>query len=371
MEKKLTKVKFASVTTMVMHGLTDIHLKVEKYRGIYQPFELFPENIEVKFFDQALVEGSFVHNGIEHLYTKKRIQSSLIPSFRQLRALKKYDPDYILLHGLHFPHIILLMRFFLKKETKIIVQDHANRLPRRWKQQLIKLADRFVTRYVFTSVELARPWLEERIIADKSKIIECPEGSNDFKRDHSIGKDPNAFLWVARLDENKDPLTILRAFRNYVEQNPLAKLSMFFANSTLLKEIEVFISEHQLENNVILHGQATQEELLPWYQKSSFFLMGSSKEGGSFALMEAMACGCIPIVSDIPANRKMLENGSVGHLFEPRNEQNLTEVLCALDPSQIKTRSAAVIALFNRELSTEAIAKKLSSVVLNNEAHFR
>ena len=363
MEERSTRVRFASVTTMVMPGLTDIRLKVEKYPGVYRQFEFFPDNIEVKIFDQALTGGSFVHNGIEHSYTKKRIVSSLIPSFKQLRELKNYDPDCVLLHGMYFPHILFIMRFFLRKGTKIIVQDHANRLPTRWKQKWIKRSDRYVKNYVFTSIELAKPWLDAGIISDVAKIIECPEGSTDFRRDGRIDKDSNTFLWVARLDENKDPLTILRAFSVYGEQNLEAHLHMFFANKKLLSEVERFISEKGLGNKVTLHGEATPLELVDWYQRSAFFLLGSSKEGGSFALMEAMACGCIPIVSDIPANRKMLKNGEVGYLFPPKDDKALAEILCALDSTNLAAISSKVINQFNGALSFEAIARTLAEHV--------
>ncbi len=360
MEQKTRRIKFANVTTMVMEGLTDIHLKVNKYPGVYKQFEFFPDHIEVKVFDQALVGGRFMHNGIEHIYAKKRLKSQWIPSLKQLWQLRQYAPDYVLLHGLYFPHSVFMLRLFLGKGTKIIVQDHANRLPGRWKEWTIKRADRIVEHYVFMSVELAKPWLDAGIISSSEKIIECPEGSTDFKRDTTIAKDPNAFLWVARLDANKDPLTILDAFNRYVKAHNSARLHMFFANKTLLQEVEAFIRKAQLGQNVLLHGEATSAELLPWYQRSAYFLMGSSKEGGSFALMEAMACGCIPIVTDIPANRKMLKEGKVGHLFPPKDVSTLTNILVELEADRVVEASRKVVEAFDEDLSFKAIAEKLS-----------
>lgn len=47
----------------------------------------------------------------------------------------------------------------------------------------------------------------------------------------------------------------------------------------------------------------------------------------SVSLLEAMACGLFPIVSDIPANREWIEHGTNGFIVPPRNAGQLAEAI--------------------------------------------
>lgn len=50
--------------------------------------------------------------------------------------------------------------------------------------------------------------------------------------------------------------------------------------------------------NVLLSGYETQEELLAHYQKAKVYCQLSYRESFGMALVEAMACGCAPVVTE-------------------------------------------------------------------------
>jgi glycosyltransferase involved in cell wall biosynthesis len=59
-------------------------------------------------------------------------------------------------------------------------------------------------------------------------------------------------------------------------------------------------------------GKLTQTEIASYLNKSHLFVSVSSSDGNNISLNEAMACGCVNVVSDIPANRQWIieeENG--------------------------------------------------------------
>lgn len=74
-------------------------------------------------------------------------------------------------------------------------------------------------------------------------------------------------------------------------------------------------------------GNVSIEEVYSLMAGSRTYLSSSLSDGASIALMEAMYLGCLPVVSDIPANREWIVHGDNGLLFEPRNPANLAECL--------------------------------------------
>ena len=64
-----------------------------------------------------------------------------------------------------------------------------------------------------------------------------------------------------------------------------------------------------------------------WYNSADFIISGSHYEGSGVAVTEAMSCGCIPVVTDIPSFRSMTGQGKCGLLFKPGNEQDLLAAL--------------------------------------------
>ncbi|MDH0089861.1 glycosyltransferase [Achromobacter mucicolens] len=88
-------------------------------------------------------------------------------------------------------------------------------------------------------------------------------------------------------------------------------------------EIETAIESEGLQDYVTLAGALAHEALPAYYASSDIYVSPSLSDGNSVSLMEALACGCYPVVSDIPANRSWIVDGENGRLFEPTDPQAL------------------------------------------------
>lgn len=290
--------------------------------------------------------------------------------FALCRHVKKERPDILFVHGFIFPVQLLVLRWFKPKQTKLIIQHHAEKPfahpVRRWFQRIAyPQADAFL----FASLALAKPYLETGIIKDKRKLHEVMEGSTLFtpipkteaRAALNIGKEP-VFLWVGRLDANKDPLTVLKAMRLYKDAGNPFRLYMIYGTNELEKEVGDYTREHALQENVVLIGKTEHEALESWYSAADYFVAASHYEGSGIALCEAMACGCIPIVSNIASFSAMTVQGQYGLLFEAGNEQGLFEKLLSLKYLDANTMSASVMQHFQAHLSTEAIGKRFLAI---------
>jgi len=207
------------------------------------------------------------------------------------------------------------------------------------------------------------------MIKEMKKVHEIMEGSSRFTpksrlvcREELEIPDVLTFIWVGRLDTNKDPMCVLRAFRAYATEHTNFKLYMFYHTQELLEQIKNFIKANGLEDHILLQGKVPNEALESWYNASDFFVAASHSEGSGYALCEAMSCGCIPLVSKIPSFRYMTNQGDVGFLFEPGNHSQLYESLMKIDKNTISVDRKKVLELFKNRLSFQAIARKMKEV---------
>jgi glycosyltransferase involved in cell wall biosynthesis len=71
-------------------------------------------------------------------------------------------------------------------------------------------------------------------------------------------------------------------------------------------------------------------DVAPWLREIDIFVLPSRSEALSNSLMEAMACGCCPIASQVGGNPELVEDGHTGLLFRPGDAEDLAEKLRSL-----------------------------------------
>jgi len=108
-------------------------------------------------------------------------------------------------------------------------------------------------------------------------------------------------------------LVILKAIKKLVDEGFDIHLTIA-GTGVEMDNIKAFISANSLEKVVCLAGYIPNKELPSLLQQSDIYLSMPSTEGVSASLLEAMSCGCFPIVSDIVANRVLIRTGENGYL---------------------------------------------------------
>ena len=72
-------------------------------------------------------------------------------------------------------------------------------------------------------------------------------------------------------------------------------------------------------------GRINNNDIPKFLQQANFYISTPITEGVSASLFEAMASGCLPIVSDLPGNRCWIQQKENGILVTIENEFNLAE----------------------------------------------
>jgi glycosyltransferase involved in cell wall biosynthesis len=87
------------------------------------------------------------------------------------------------------------------------------------------------------------------------------------------------------------------------------------------------IRELSLESRVTFIGEVRHVDLPGLLREADVYVSASSSDGTSTSLLEAMACGLFPVVSDIRANRPWVQHGKNGLLFAVGDAASLAEAL--------------------------------------------
>lgn len=97
-----------------------------------------------------------------------------------------------------------------------------------------------------------------------------------------------------------------------------------------------------IENNVTFYGWVGREQNTALYQKASIFISIPESDATSISLLEAMACGCIPVVSDLPANREWIRDNINGCIMHPDEKDILLRAL-QLNITKVQEMNAEII----------------------------
>lgn len=317
--------------------------------------------------DQINYEGRFEHNGVRYHCIDNGKKKRLFP--RKLnRYVKSLQPDIAMVSSFTFPLQLMQLRYCLGSNVKIISQHHAEKPFSGLKRIMQKMASRQQDAGIFASMDIAKSWVQSGNLYPKMKLFEMVGGSSIFfPIDQQTAREKTGihgapvFLWVGRLDHNKDPLTAIKAFLNFLELQPAATLFMIYHKDDLLQDILQLIPASLLSKSITLVGTIRHDDLLYWFNSADFFISASHYEGSGTALCEAMSCGCIPVVTDIPSFRMI--TGDCGMRYEPGNVADLLSVLKKTMYLNIENEKSRSLSHFKNELSFEAMAGKFQQLI--------
>ncbi len=268
-------------------------------------------------------------------------------------ATRAANPDVVHLNGLVFPQVALALRAVLRRP--LVAQHHGELPPGGRAQALHRLANRVTAAQLFTGAThgQADPW---RPLGVRNPF-EVLEASADVAPEPRVSLTGGLrVLWVGRLIPGKDPLAALDAFAGLRATVPKAQLTMVTTDRQLEPAVRARLTELCLGlgagRPVDLVGPVAQTDMAGWYRWADVYLSTSHHEGSGYALLEALASGCTPVVSDLPSHRAIA--GALGRFFATGDTVSATAALCGppLERDQVR-------ADFDRRLTWSAVAEQL------------
>lgn len=151
------------------------------------------------------------------------------------------------------------------------------------------------------------------------KIARIPNILDNFPN-QSSSLNNNAIIAVGRLNPVKDFTSLVEMMKEAVKENPTLKLYLL-GDGEEKNKIKSKIKELNLENNIIMPGFVSAEEVEKYMLKSDIYVMTSLKECFPMVLLEASSCGLPQISFDILTGPKeIIEDGKTGYLIPNRDK---------------------------------------------------
>jgi glycosyltransferase involved in cell wall biosynthesis len=316
-----------------------------------------------------------VRNGVDYVFRREAIPA----------AVAARRPDVAHVNGLIFPIRTWRLRRALGRAAAVVVQSHSDggAIGREPELRLLGRAARgAVDAFLFAADEHASAWRQVGLVGRDQPVYQVMPASSTLRpfdtaqgkpfdgaqgkptaraaaREASGVSGSPAILWVGRLNVNKDPLTVLDAFERALPELPDATLTMIFGTGELLEEVRARIAgSPALSARVRLAGVVPHERMAAFYSAADLFVVGSHHEGSGYSLMEACACGALPVVTDIPTFRLMTGGGAVGALWTPGDAAGCARALGEVSRRDLSTERVRLADHFKRALSWDAVGRR-------------
>ncbi|MFA5829404.1 MAG: glycosyltransferase family 1 protein [Candidatus Gracilibacteria bacterium] len=181
--------------------------------------------------------------------------------------------------------------------------------------------------------------LLDRFHYPKEKIHEVPCATTEFYKEEIGERELTAFkkkhhlpdkfiLAVGTLEPRKNFSTLIKSFVIVKRKYPDCKLVIVGKKGWKYKLIEEALKKYQLESDVIFPGYLVDEDLRKMYHLASVFVFPSLYEGFGIPPLEAMACGCPVVSSNVASLPEVI--GDSGLLIDPKNAHKWADAVCSL-----------------------------------------
>ena len=241
------------------------------------------------------------------------------------RYIKKESPDILIGNGVLAS---FLLRFAPKGPFKIGTIHHLYHASNigtsskyaMWLTRVLEKAALRLTK--LDKIAVISPMVQDVLTQEgfcQDKIVVVGNGVNVEDYSFSANKIPCSLIYIGRLTELKRVSSLIEIISMVRNKFPEAKLHIV-GDGPKHEEVRRKIEELDLSQNVFMHGYLPEREKIELLSSSAVYVSNSIFEGFGIPLVEAMATGTVPVVSDIEAHRFIFQGEDIGYLAKSKQE---------------------------------------------------
>ena len=274
-----------------------------------------------------------------------------------------------LVHTFDYPLTVFAIpagRFFTSAAVVSSQRSHRDLIPGRYRR-LVRITDHLADAIV-VNCDFVRRHLQQDEHVPPRKIQLCYNGIDldlfrplDTSRPSSLASATLVIGVVCALRPEKGLSTLLRAFARVRNQGSGLKLAIV-GSGTMLDPLQTEARALGIAAECVFVPETGQ--VAGWLRSIDIFVLPSLTEALSNSLMEAMACGCCAVASNVGGNPELINSNETGLLFEPGDVAGLSAALQLLiENESARRRMADAGARFIRErFSVRASAQRMGEI---------
>jgi len=132
-------------------------------------------------------------------------------------------------------------------------------------------------------------------------------------------------LTVATSVRRKNIPLLISAYDSMSGKGKIEKLVIVAGSHNVKSEIDEIVRERNIQNKVLCLSEVPTEDLADFYRMATLFIFPSLYEGFGLPVIEAMACGCPTILSNISSLPEV--GGDAAVLVDPHNEEEIIHTM--------------------------------------------
>ena len=273
-----------------------------------------------------------------------RIWTRHVPATRAARRILGLEPDVVHFHGLTMNTSLRMLQMLRGKAGPAIVgQYHGGRPAEgRVSRKMQKRALKQVQRALFARESAAEQFVKAGMLENRQVVTVMDRSTPmtmasrpEARKESGMHGSP-VFLWFANLDPDRDPMTAVQGFEHILRSWPKAQLYVYYDGDALLTQLRAYvIARPALAGHVHFRGRPPDGSPETIFNSADFLLQTDRLANNGHAVVEAMACGVIPIVSDVPLFRSLVDNGRCGFIFPQGEAKAMASQVLRFSPGKI------------------------------------
>lgn len=232
------------------------------------------------------------------------------------------------------------------------------------------------SRFVAISQEIGDEFVMHGIARKKIHVLPQGVNLNEFyplatsdklklRKKMQLPLDKKIVLFCSRLDYRKGIDILLDTWEKIEQEcSDVYLVIVGGGNQEYVDQIEQMIKKGC---HIKYVGEVSQPK--NYFQATDIFVFPSRREGCPNVLMEAMACGCAPVVSKIGGCEDLVKDKINGLLFKKENSEEYIKKLLQLlrDTSQVTAFSKRSLQFCQENLDVDCVAKQLVALFAQAE----
>jgi glycosyltransferase involved in cell wall biosynthesis len=194
----------------------------------------------------------------------------------------------------------------------------------------------------------------------------------EVRAKYGIADDEMVIAFVGRIVEQKRPLVALQVLRRMLTDSTPAHL-LVVGGGHLQPEMYRFVADNGLWAHVTFLGNVKRTEIASALACADAMIMPSEMEGLAVSLIEAMAMGVVPVVTNVGGQKEVVVKDA-GFLTAVDDVEAMTDALTKLaqNPELMATMSAnarkSVVSKFTDSKMSASVAEAFDAAIVHAQA---